>query len=569
MRSFNLSSPYARDFCPIATIRPMKRLIFVLIVLLSSSAQPSIASEEDSVTSDSVSFGASFPATGVASPGVASYYSGINAYFSYVNDNGGVYGRKINFIRKDDGNLPGRAIAGNNELILANNVLALISTAPSCATQVAVNSNANLGAKGIPNLFVDCLIDKSSEDSEQTSPSRTSTSYYGKISSQNQITLLKSYIDKAFPNQKIVLVYQDDDNSIGISKIKTDSKVLCSKSFIAGLAAQTLGSVVSLCKTNGDLKDGDLVFYAGSPTGLGSLISQFLNAKLNLKYFVNSDAFNPTALAAMGIRSNLMPEIYTLSSNALISETSNDAIKTFLAFGQKYRGNSTLDQQFINGLNVGYIVSNLLGAVGPDLTRERLMKAMDLYGAQFDALGLSERSQDPATRFMPLGGVIVKNSGTSSEAVSDVLTLENGNVSTKPRKQIPVSPKGLPILVQKLPSSVPAPKASTPSAAPEPRKTVSPAPEPSPISELDGEEELPFGKISVKKEKNKYLISISSNLPNENLQVRATKKGQRSISFKVSTDDDGFAKFNTSRSLSGFQVALLLDGEILNSVRAS
>lgn len=552
----------------------MKRLIFVLIVLLSSSALPSIASEEDSVTSDSVSFGASFPATGVASPGVASYYSGINAYFSYVNDNGGVYGRKINFIRKDDGNLPGRAIAGNNELILANNVLALISTAPSCATQVAVNSNANLGAKGIPNLFVDCLIEKSSEDSEQTSPSRTSTSYYGKISSQNQITLLKSHIDKAYPNQKIVLVYQDDDNSIGISKIKTDSKVLCSKSFIAGLpAAQTLGSVVSLCKINGDLKDGDLVFYAGSPTGLGSLISQFLNAKLNLKYFVNSDAFNPTALAAMGIRSNLMPEIYTLSSNALISETSNDAIKTFLAFGQKYQGNSTLDQQFINGMNVGYIVSNLLGAVGPDLTRERLMKAMDLYGAQFDALGLSERSQDPATRFMPLGGVIVKNSGTSSEAVSDVLTLENGNVSTKPRKQIPISPKSLPILVQKLPNSAPAPKASTPSAAPTtapaPKKTVSPAPAPSSISELDGEEELPFGKISVKKEKNKYLISISSNLPNENLQVRASKKGQRSISFKVTTDDDGLAKFNTSRSLAGFQVALLLDGEILNSVRAS
>ena len=65
------------------------------------------------------------------------------------------------------------------------------------------------------------------------------------------------------------------------------------------------------------------------------------------------------------------------------------------------------------------------------------------------------------------------------------------------------------------------------------------------------------------------MISISSNLPNENLQVRATKRGQRAISFKVATDDDGSAKFNTSRSLSGYQVALSLDGEILSSVRAS
>jgi hypothetical protein len=57
-------------------------------------------------------------------------------------------------------------------------------------------------------------------------------------------------------------------------------------------------------------------------------------------------------------------------------------------------------------------------------------------------------------------------------------------------------------------------------------------------------------------------------LPEEPLQVRATKKGQKSIIFKVTTNDQGAAKFTTTRALAGFQLVLLLDGEILSSVKA-
>jgi hypothetical protein len=546
----------------------MKRLIFILIFIFTSFSLPSVASEDDGVTSSSVSFGASFPATGIASPGIGSYYSGIEAYFSHVNDNGGIYGRKINLIRKDDGNLPARALSSNMELVRGNGAFAFLSTAPSCSTQLAVASGINPGKMGIPNLFVDCFIDRTSEDTEESSSEKSSTTSYGKVSNQNQITILKSYLDKALPSQKIALIYQDDEHSVGISKIKADSKVHCSKSFLVGTESIALNSIVEICKSNGGLKDGDAVIYAGSPRGLGALILLFEKAQLNLKYFAVEGALNKVLFSSMGLSSNSSIEIYTISNNALISETSIEAVATFLSIGRKYLGSSTLDQRFLNGMNVGYIVSNLLGAIGPDLTRERFINALNLYGAQFDALGLSERSQDPVTRFMPLGGVVVKNVGSSSEIVSEVYAVVNGSVSLKPRRQINLSPKGLPILVQKLPNSAPAAK-PTQTAAPQPSKTISPTPSSSPVLELDGEEEPAFGKISVKKEKNKFMISISSNLPNENLQVRATKRGQKSISFKISTDDDGLAKFTTSRPLAGFQIALSLDGEILSSVKAN
>jgi hypothetical protein len=314
------------------------------------------------------------------------------------------------------------------------------------------------------------------------------------------------------------------------------------------------------------LKDGDLVFYSGAPSGLASLIAQVQKKNLKLKYFVNDDAFNQSMFSAVGIPSNLVPEIYSVSNNSLISETSNPAIGILFAIGQKYRGSSTVDQRFLDGMNAGYIVSNLLGTIGPELTRERFLQAMDLYGAQFDVLGLSQRSQDPATKFAPLGGVIVKHVGTSLEAVSEVMSVENGAISLKPRKQIAISAQALPTLVQKLPNSAPQPK-STPT--PTPDKATPKTSSPDPVTELDGEEEAPFGKISVGREKNKYIISVSSNLPNESIQVRATKKGQKSVSFKVETDDDGLAKFSTSRSLAGFQLALLFNGERLSSMRAN
>jgi len=536
----------------------MKRLVFSLIVLLTSSELPSVASEEDSVSSTSISFGASFPLTGAASPGISSYYSGIEAYFSYVNDNGGIYGRKLNFVKKDDSGIAGRAVTSNSDLILKDTVFALVSSAPGCPSQRALQSGVNPGRRGIPNLFVDCFIEKNTEDSDQ---SAASTNYYGKASELNQITMLKSYADKNFPNQKIALVYQDDSYGLAISNVKSDPKILCTRGFLAGVP-QSMASVGGC-----GLKDGDLVFYSGSPSGLGYVILSAQSSNLNLKYFVNDDSLNQSVFAAMRVANTPVPEIYTVSNNSLISETSNQTVSTFLSIAQKYRGNSTVDQRFLNGMNAGYIVSHVLGSIGPDATRERFMKAMDLYGAQFDALGVTERSQDAATRFMPSGGVIVKNAGSTSEAVSEVASVESGRVSFKPRKQSAISPKGLPLLVQKLPNSTPVTKVPTP--APSPSKTVAPTPSQNPVSDLDGEEEPAFGKITVKREKNKYMVSISSNLPNENLQVRATKRGQKALSFKIETDDDGSAKFTTSRSLTGYQVALSLDGEILSSVKAS
>jgi len=58
------------------------------------------------ITADSIKIGATYPLTGVAAPGYSEIPTGVQAYFDYVNDNGGVNGRKIDYVFKDDGYNP-------------------------------------------------------------------------------------------------------------------------------------------------------------------------------------------------------------------------------------------------------------------------------------------------------------------------------------------------------------------------------------------------------------------------------------------------------------------------------
>ena len=555
----------------------MRRFPLVLILALAIQVAPSsVASEEDSVTSTSVTFGASYPMTGAASLGTKSYYSGINAYFSYVNENGGVHGRKIQFILKDDMSVPSVAISKGTDFINKDKVFGLISSAPSCASQIATLQSLRLGQRGIPNLFVDCNASLLNQDSEVDPAELYSTTRFNRVSNKDEGSILKNYIDSNLPSQNVLVIYQDDQNATTISEFANNPRVICSLPFAAGSEGIALGSrVTAVCGSKSAVKSGDVLVYSGSATGLGVLIRTFESLSIKLRYFVNTEAFNIDAFQQVGIPKTSIPEIYFLSSTNLISEVNNSSVNSLIAIGQKYSQGAQVDQRFLNGMNAGYIVSHVLAAVGPNLTRERFLKAMDLYGSQFDALGVSERSTSQNLKFTPLGGMLVKYADSKTISVSSVLSVEQGKVVSKTRKIGKFSDKGLPAMVQLLPNSNPTP-AATPTPSPTPKVTPAATPTPTPtkiaptpVPTLDGEEEDPFGKLTLKKDKTRYSISITSNLPEENLQVRATKKGQKAIIFKVTTDEFGNTQFTTTRVLAGYQVSLFFDGQALSTVKAS
>ena len=79
------------------------------------------------VTATEVKIGGTFPLTGVAS-----LYKTIpaaeKAYFAYVNDNGGVNGRKINFEVLDDSYDPSKTVPLVQQLVEQDKVFAIFNT---------------------------------------------------------------------------------------------------------------------------------------------------------------------------------------------------------------------------------------------------------------------------------------------------------------------------------------------------------------------------------------------------------------------------------------------------------
>src|SRR3954447_17758393 len=109
------------------------------------------ATRANGITSSSITIGGTFPLTGVAS-----LYKTIpaaeKAYYDYLNDTrGGVNGRKINFVIKDDAYSPAQTVPLAQQLVESDKVFAAVGslgTAPGLATWDYLN------AKKVPQVFL-------------------------------------------------------------------------------------------------------------------------------------------------------------------------------------------------------------------------------------------------------------------------------------------------------------------------------------------------------------------------------------------------------------------------------
>ncbi len=89
------------------------------------------------------------------------------------------------------------------------------------------------------------------------------------------------------------------------------------------------------------------------------------------------------------------------------------------------------------------------------------------------------------------------------------------------------------------------------------------------FKEAEGEEEPVSASLQVKfnSATNRYVLRIDSNLIGENVIVRATKKGSKTIRFRIETDEDGVGGIQTKTKLNGYTLTLLFNGETLSKVK--
>ena len=138
--------------------------------------------------------------------GPASSYSVIGkteaAYFNKINAEGGINGRKINFISYDDGYSPPKTVEQARKLVESDEVLLIfnsLGTPPNSSIHKYMNS------KKVPQLFVATGATKWNDPREYP----WTMGYQPNYQSEGQI--YAKYILTNLPNARIAILYQNDD----------------------------------------------------------------------------------------------------------------------------------------------------------------------------------------------------------------------------------------------------------------------------------------------------------------------------------------------------------------------
>jgi len=142
----------------------------------------------------------------IAYSGPASAYGIIGktltAYFKMINDNGGVNGRKINFISYDDAYSPPKTVEQTRKLIESDEVFidfAPLGTASNSAIQKYMNQ------KKVPQLFV------ATGASKWGDPQNFPWTIGWQANYRSEARIYATYIKKTYPGKTIGILYQNDD----------------------------------------------------------------------------------------------------------------------------------------------------------------------------------------------------------------------------------------------------------------------------------------------------------------------------------------------------------------------
>ena len=354
------------------------------VAALSLSVMPAQAispRSETGVTSSTIKLGITLPMTGSASFGYNQLPGAMKAYFDYVNANGGVNGRKISLVVKNDAYLPKQAIQNTQDLIGKDKVLAVIG-ALGTANNKAVASAVNLGRRGIPSLFVNTGFSGFTNRKTYPTSSTILPSYI------MEAKLIGKYVNETYPTKKVCLLYQDDD--FGDDALVGFGKDYGNLVFAETVAYPSLSQGVAgvpeswITKFKGKGCEVQVVFGVASATLYTILAAA--KAQYAPKWILGSvgadiGSINPATVPyIIGATSmSFMPSVV---------DPKDEYVELFKDINTQYNKGAKFTSWALIGMNTAFIAVQALQSAGKNLTRKSLMAAIDNNGSKFANAGL-------------------------------------------------------------------------------------------------------------------------------------------------------------------------------------
>src|ERR1700754_2041422 len=320
------------------------------------------------------------------------------AYFKMVNDNGGINGRKINFISYDDGYSPPKTVEQVRKLIESDEVF-LVFNALGTPTQTGVQKYHN--AKKVPQLFLATGASKWNDPKEFPWTMGFQPSY------RVEARIFAKYILKNKPDAKVAVFYANDDFGkdyvAGLKEVfgdKTSSILIAEESY----------------ETSEPSIDNHIVKLKGSGADVFVNISTPKFAAQTIKKMAELE-WRPMHLmtdVSVSIGAVMKPAGLEASEGVLSAGYLKDAsdpqwkddegMKKFMVFIDKYMpGANISDANLVYAYAAAQTMVQVLKQSGDNLTRENVMKqAASLKDFVPDTLIPGIKINTSSTDFAPI-----------------------------------------------------------------------------------------------------------------------------------------------------------------------
>jgi branched-chain amino acid transport system substrate-binding protein len=323
------------------------------------------------VSASTITIGGTFPLTGPAS-----LYKTIpaaeTAYFNYVNDNGGVNGRKIDFKVLDDSFSPAKTVPLTQQLVEQDKVFAVfgsLGTAPNLSVWSYLNSHK------VPQALI-----------------ATGDSYWGyshkaypwTIGYQpdypGEAKIYGKYLNSTMPNAKIGVLYQNDAYGknyyaglrVGLGAKK--SNIVSAQSYDA-TSTSVAQQVLALKAAGANV----FVVFALPTQTIGALVTATKVGWTPDATIINNVSANPVFLKIAGASGGNVNGVISTNYVNYVTTVNKDTAGAKLATAiiSKYAPALDLnDSNVVYGLGAAWTMTYALKKAGKNLTRAGFMKAL-------------------------------------------------------------------------------------------------------------------------------------------------------------------------------------------------
>jgi ABC-type branched-subunit amino acid transport system substrate-binding protein len=357
--------------------------------------------------------------------GPASAYGAIGktiaAYFRMVNDQGGINGRKVNFITYDDGYSPPKTVEMVRKLVEQDQVLFVFQTLGT-PSNTAIHKYMN--ARKVPQLHVATGATKWNDPKNHPWTMGWQPNY------QTEGQIYARHILATKPDAKIGVLYQNDDYGKDYLKGLKDGLGAKAKSMIVAevsyeVSEPTVDSQIVQLQASG----ANVFFNVATPKFAAQAIRKAYDIGWKPVQYLNNVSISVgSVLTPAGLDKSVGLITAAYQKDATDTRWADDpAMKEWQAFMKKYYPDGNMNDSFhVYGYAVAQTVHQVLKQAGNELTRENIMRqAASMKNHRVDVLLPKIVVNTSKSDYAPLEAVQLQRfNGKQWELFGEVISAE-------------------------------------------------------------------------------------------------------------------------------------------------